>query len=252
MIALQNCMYKHSIRIVWGLLLIGGSILFTDGCKHEPEIRKKNPTDTTQNPIDTTQQGNPCSPDTVYFEKDILPLLLSNCAKSGCHDAITKEGGQIFTDYANTMATGKIKPGKPLDSDFYDVITETDPKKIMPPPPHTPLSSDQKELLRKWIAQGALNLKCNSGCDTLNVKWTSHISTIINNNCKGCHSGAAPSGNVSLTDYASVKTQAISGKLLGVVRQDVGFKPMPPYGSKPLSACNITAIRKWIENGTPE
>lgn len=245
-------MHKKLISIVWIFLLLGVSFLLADGCKHEPEIRKDIPADTTQNPIDTTLQGNPCSPDTVYFEKDILPLLLSNCAKSGCHDPITKVEGIVFTDYANTMASGRIIPGNPLNSDLYDAITETDPKKVMPPPPHAPLTSDQKELLRKWIAQGAQNLKCNSGCDTLNVKWTSHISTIVNNNCKGCHSGTAPSGNVSLTDYLSVKAQAINGKLLGVVQQDAGFKPMPPYGSKPLSACNITAIRKWIENGTPE
>lgn len=246
-------MYKQLISSVFGILLMAVALMMADGCKHEPDLRKNNnPTDTSGNPIDTTKIGNPCSPDTVYFEKDIMPLLVSNCAKSGCHDAITQKEGIVLTDYANTLATGKIKPGNPSGSDMIEVIMETDPKKIMPPPPNQPLTTEQKEMLRKWIAQGAQNLKCTSGCDTLNVTWTSPISRIINNNCKGCHSGTVPAGNISLTDYATVKTQALNGKLLGAVKRDAGYKAMPPNGMNPLSTCDINAIRKWTEKGAPE
>jgi hypothetical protein len=34
--------------------------------------------------------------DSVYFSTDIKPLLVTNCGKSGCHDAIKKEKGLNF------------------------------------------------------------------------------------------------------------------------------------------------------------
>ena len=47
----------------------------------------------------TTQPSTPvvvtCSPDTVYFSQTILPLITSNCAMSGCHDAISHKEGVI-------------------------------------------------------------------------------------------------------------------------------------------------------------
>lgn len=236
-------MYKHFNKWLTSFFILGLSVFIYQSCKHEPEIF------ISSVPIDT---GVPCSPDSVYFEKDILPLLTSNCAKSGCHDAITKEEGIDYSNYVSTLKTGKIKPGNPNGSDMYEAITETDPDKMMPPPPAAQLSAEQKGLIRKWIAQGAQNIKCNSGCDTLNVKYNSHIASIVNNNCKGCHSGVAPSGNIGLTDYASVKVQALNGKLLGTIRHESGFKPMPPSGIPQLSTCNINAIKIWIENGAPE
>ncbi len=115
-------------------------------CRHKPE--------------DQFTNGNPCHPDTVYFERDILPVLRSSCAKAGCHDA-TPEDGVILDTYANVMATGDVRPGNPGGSDLYEVLIETRPDKRMPPPPQPPLSADQIEMIRKWILQGAKNLSCD-------------------------------------------------------------------------------------------
>lgn len=116
-------------------------------CRHEPD----------KVPI----SGDPCHPDTVYFERDIMPLLNSSCAKSGCHDAETAMDGVILNNYANVMSTGDVRPGNPNGSDLYEVITENDARKRMPPPPLPPLSNEQIALVQKWILQGAQNLTCD-------------------------------------------------------------------------------------------
>jgi len=87
-------------------------------------------------------------------------------------------------------------------------------------------------------------------CDTTNITFSGTVWPIINNNCTGCHSGSAPSGNISLTNYSKISAAANNGKLLGVIRHEQGYPPMPKGGGK-LSNCNITQIENWVNNGTP-
>jgi hypothetical protein len=74
------------------IFLTGFFATLHQSCKHAPLIPVDNnpidPIDTTQNPIDTVATGIPCSPDTVYFQNTILPMLIANCTQSGCHNAI--------------------------------------------------------------------------------------------------------------------------------------------------------------------
>jgi hypothetical protein len=116
-------------------------------CRHEPENGQIT--------------GNPCHPDTVYFQRDILPLLNSSCAKAGCHDAASAMDGVILDNYASVMATADVRPGNPNGSDLYEVLVEDRPEKRMPPPPLDPLSSEQIAMIRKWILQGAKDLTCD-------------------------------------------------------------------------------------------
>ena len=238
-----------NLKLLFGILIFVVVASYSS-CKHEPNVKiNPDPKDTTSTPKDTIKTGNPCSPDTVYFEKDILPLLISNCALSGCHDAITSEKGINYTSYNTTINTGKVVPGRPDNSKMYIMLSKSGD--IMPPPPKAELSGTQKALIAKWIAQGALNLKCND-CDTLNISWTKNIEPLISTYCKGCHSGSSPSGNVLLTNYSEVKVQALNGYLYGTTSHSAGFKAMPPYGSSKLDACQVKAIGKWVAMGAPQ
>lgn len=154
-------MNRKRVQIICMVLLIG---LIYAGCKHEPDDFIPDPDPTT----------HPCDPDTIYFEKDVLPILMSSCAKSGCHDATAQDGVRLDS-YAAVMNSNVVKPGNPDDSDLYEDITEDDPDKIMPPPPNAPLSSEQIAIIRKWIAQGAQNLFCDEMCDTVNVTFSGTI-----------------------------------------------------------------------------
>src|SRR6188768_2178943 len=78
----------------------------------------------------------------LCFERDILPIFISNCAVSGCHDAATRQEGYEFTSYA-TITAKKFEPGDPEDTELYEKITEHDADERMPPPPRARLNDDQ-------------------------------------------------------------------------------------------------------------
>ncbi len=202
--------------------------------------------------------GISCDPDTTYFQNTVLPLIVSNCATTGCHDNTTHQEGIRLTDYSSIMQYGRVKPGNPDGSKLYKVLfgggddgdggREDD---IMPPPPKPPFNAEQKNIVRNWILQGAKNNYCDGNCDTTNVTFSETIWPVIQTYCLACHSGSGAGGGVVLSNYAEVTASANSGKLIGSIRHDQGYSPMPKGGQK-LSDCIIREFEIWIENGTPE
>ena len=98
-----------------------------------------------------------CSPDTVYFLNEIMPIISSNCTMSGCHDNISHAEGVNLTTYTNIMRY--VKAGNAGNSKLYEVIIKTGGDR-MPPSPMAPLTSVQKAFIQKWINQGAKNNNC--------------------------------------------------------------------------------------------
>ncbi len=198
--------------------------------------------------------AHPCNPDTVYFESDILPILLSTCSSTGCHDGSGHEASRLMS-YSDVMGSGFVRPYNPNQSDLYRKITQGGEER-MPPPPNNPLENAQIQLIRKWISQGAKNLFCDEMCDSTNVTFSGTIwPGIINNYCLGCHSGANAGGGVHLENYSQVAAAANipvgqPGSLWGAVSHANGNSPMPK-NSNQLSDCKLTQISKWIANGTP-
>ena len=88
------------------------------------------------------------------------------------------------------------------------------------------------------------------GCDTTNVSFQTTVAALLQNNgCTGCHSGPAPSGNISLQTYANVRVVAQNGKLFGAINHSPGFSPMPKGGNK-MNSCSISKIKAWIDAGS--
>ncbi len=226
---------KNSFYILALLIM---TLTIINACKHEiPDSPVGSP-----NPV----QGGP---NEVCFETQILPIFQSNCAKSGCHDAASRQDGYILDSYANIIKKG-IRPGNASNSKLYEVLFETGSDK-MPPSPNPDLTSVQKALVGKWINEGAKNtVNCGTNCDTAQFKYGANISTIMNTYCTGCHGGLAPSAGIILANYTGVRGVAISGRLVGSVSHAPGYSPMPKNASK-LSACQITQIRKWVDSGSP-
>ena len=186
---------------------------------------------------------------TICFETNVLPIFVSNCAKGGCHDAITKAKGLRYDTYGEIMQT--IRSNEPNNSEAWKLILEDRADKRMPPPPAQPLTKAQKDSIYKWIVQGALNTSnCSNNCDTTFFTYAGAVLPTLQSSCIGCHSGTPPSGNVDLSTYANVKVVALNGKLLGVISHATGFPQMPKGGNK-LPDCKITQIRKWIDAGAP-
>lgn len=208
-------------------------------CKHDPIF------DPTQHTVTDN-----CDADTVYFANDILPLIVSNCAKSGCHDgSYGEEEKEDLSDYMAIINSGYVDPYNANHSKMIEVLTETGEDR-MPPPPAAALTAAQRSLLETWINQGAKNNECSGGCDTLNVSYSTTIALTMTKYCNGCHSGGSPQGGIDLTTYANVAVYAANGSLLGSVQHIDPYTPMP-YGGSFLPDCKIDEIRIWIENGYP-
>ena len=191
--------------------------------------------------------GEPYVNPRACFTRDILPVLVSRCASTGCHDAITHTEGYIFTSYSTAMAA--VVPGNPGDSKLYEVITKPSGEDRMPPAGSSPLTVAEIDSIRKWISYGALNENCGEVCDTINpVTFSGTIWPVIQTSCLGCHSGASPSGNVDLGSYSTISVTAGSGLLLKSLRGD-GVPKMPPAGT--FSQCRIRQFEIWINNGYP-
>lgn len=91
------------------------------------------------------------------FETDILPIFQAHCLK--CHgDKKTKAGLDLrrrFTMVEGGDSGPAIVPGKPDDSPLVQRIDKGE----MPPPSEGKLSAKQRELIRRWVAAGALVAK---------------------------------------------------------------------------------------------
>ena len=234
-------MQRRFLFFLFVLAIAGAASI--QSCKHSPlDILVEDPIE----PIDTTGDTiiitSNCDPDTVYFENDIYPILISNCAISGCHDAETHEEGINLSTYAKVISSHIMKPSDPYDSEFYDVVTETG-YDLMPPPPMASLTDEEIAMIILWQEQGALDNSCTD-CDTSAY-------------CTGCHDASSPSGGISLTAYLGTGSNdgivdvAGDGRLLGSLNGEVGFVSMPPGGSM-LPQCLIDQIRIWVDAGYPE
>ena len=206
--------------------------LFLIGCRHDSVV-----------PLDP-----------VYFDTQILPVIQSNCAKSGCHDG-KGDSHLVLNSYDNIMSSNVISKGNPRKSSLYTTIVAKGSwfARLMPPSPNAPIAIGDIRNIYVWILQGANN---NSApilpCDSLHVTFSSTIKPILDVYCVGCHSGSNPGGNINLSTYdqliniSDTTNNNANNRLLKSILQ-TGPHPMPPNGK--LSDCMIAQFKKWINDG---
>lgn len=92
----------------------------------------------------------------VRYSRDVRPILADNCF--ACHgpDETSREAGLRLDTLEGQRDSGAVVPGDVAASLLVERIDATDPELIMPPP-HSKkqLSDAQKDILRRWIADGA-------------------------------------------------------------------------------------------------
>lgn len=205
-------------------------------------------------PVDTIDCSTQalCAPDTLYYERDIAPIINANCAS--CHTAAANLKGIVLTSYAEIINSAIIAPGDPENSILYEVITETG-QRMMPPSSEPPLTNHEITMLREWIRQGGDNKSCDlEGCDTTAVSYANTIIPILNRECISCHTtGGSPGGGVVLDSYAGVVASVEDGTFFGSLLDWEGYVFMPKSNPRtPLPNCEIIQIKTWITNGYPE
>jgi hypothetical protein len=88
----------------------------------------------------------------VNFDRDVAPLLVQRCLD--CHGGPKPKGGLDLARRDAALAGGKsgtaIVPGRPEDSRLWQYV---DAGKM---PPKKPLAAAEKEVLRAWVATGAV------------------------------------------------------------------------------------------------
>ena len=97
------------------------------------------------------------APAAVSFYRDIRPVLQAQC--QGCHQPAKAQGKLVLTSHAGLLKAGEsgeaaVVPGQPDQSLLLKQITPKDGKAEMPKD-KDPLTADQIDRLRRWIAAGA-------------------------------------------------------------------------------------------------
>lgn len=234
--------FKKNLIIVLGLFT--SLLLYT--CTTDPIIPNGGIPDPNQNIPPNPGDTDPCPTGTISFQYEILPMMLSNCAFSGCHDATTAEDDIVLDSYDNIMK--EVTPNDINDSELYESMIETDPDDIMPPPGYATMTTEQIALVRDWINQGAPNTMCGTPCDSTQSSFSIDIFPLVQNICVGCHNSGFTLGNVNLENHTEIIPYITSGSFLGSIEHDVNYSNMPPSGGK-MSDCNIAQIQKWIDEG---
>ena len=97
----------------------------------------------------------------VEFNRDIRPILSDTCFHCHGPDEKERKGGLRLDVRAEALKPAKsdavaIVPGKPEQSELLARVLAEDEDNLMPPTKlHKPLTSQQKALLKQWIAEGA-------------------------------------------------------------------------------------------------
>ena len=101
------------------------------------------------------------SADTVRFNRDIRPIMSDTCFHCHGFDPKSRKGGLRLDLREDALKAGKsgaiaIVPGKPDESEVIKRLFTKDQDDVMPSKEsHKTLTAAQKELFRRWIAQGA-------------------------------------------------------------------------------------------------
>ncbi len=97
---------------------------------------------------------------TVSFRQQIRPILAAKCFQCHGPDAPAREADlrldQVEAATADRGGYAAIVPGDAESSELYQRVTAEDDSVRMPPPEsNKQLSAEQRELLRRWIEEGA-------------------------------------------------------------------------------------------------
>jgi len=86
-------------------------------------------------------------------------------------------------------------------------------------------------------------------CNLEGVTYNAVVKDILSG-CQGSSCHGAGTGR-EMTDFASAKSYAQNGRIIGALNRDSGFSAMPQGGAK-LAQCKIDQVKAWIDADYPE
>ncbi|RLS30648.1 MAG: DUF1553 domain-containing protein [Planctomycetota bacterium] len=92
----------------------------------------------------------------LSYNKDVRPILVDYCFSCHGADSASRQADLRLDKRDAAIEFGAIVPGDADSSPFLDRIYDDDPAEVMPPPAtKKSLSAEQKEILKRWIGEGA-------------------------------------------------------------------------------------------------
>jgi hypothetical protein len=144
----ESLMYRPFFRILPTLCVILSGILVSPGLSP----RQSFAADPAPMPRDVVAKPK----GTLEYNRDVRPILAENCF--ACHgpDSAARKAGLRIDRREDALEMKAIVPGKPTESALIARIFSPNAEEQMPPArSHKILTTVQKEVLRKWIAEGA-------------------------------------------------------------------------------------------------
>jgi len=193
----------------------------------------------------------------VDFEKEVWPILEDRCVE--CHRAPYEQAGRIKNPKAGLRLDGAafimhgsdhgpvITVDHPSQSSLYTRVTLPFSDDDHMPPKGQPLTEDQKETLRKWIAQGVdfgAWVGATDGLDTLHQRGGEKKQYIP--------------PHITFYQGLAKGVQALPETLIAAIEEETGLLIRPIGISSPLLEarivssgveCNTETLRKLLPLG---
>jgi hypothetical protein len=146
--------FIQNLLIAFGFLLAGVIFLAPGSAATEPPV-----------PAQPSKVASTSSARHVDFNRDVVPILSNTCYKCHGPDAKDRKAGLRFDIAGAALKPAEsgdipIVPGKPEKSALVRRIFSTDDDERMPPPKSNKSLTDvQREILKQWVADGAVYKK---------------------------------------------------------------------------------------------
>lgn len=200
------------------------------------------------------------APPPIGFDKDIQPILHARCMK--CHGDAKRSGGFSLATGHDLLKGGEsgvaVVPGKPDESHLYELIHLGE----MPPKGNEPLTQNEIERVRRWIAEGA---KLPGSDPSTTAITEQQITPLMLLRCTACHGGRRKEADLDLRTKAGMLhggksgPAAIPGKPAeSLMIRRIHAEEMPPrrqlvsVSVKVMEPHELKRIEEWIAAGMPE
>jgi hypothetical protein len=133
---------RYTLRIAWISWLVASVSL----CPFSPTAAAES----------SAASAAPGVPDRIEFNRDVLPILSDNCFLCHGPDKGRRKAGLRLDLRYEALKAEAFVPNQPDESELVARVLSDDPDELMPPPKsNKKLDARQKEILRRWVAQGA-------------------------------------------------------------------------------------------------
>jgi cytochrome c553 len=196
------------------------------------------------------------------YASDVRPILETKCFR--CHGGDAAKGELDLSRLPLVLRGGEsgavVVAGMPDDSPLYELVLEG----AMPSDKQNPLSPDEIELVRRWIAEGLPLDVAEAGGGIAEEVTEDHIVPLMLLRCAICHGARKQEGGLDLRSKAAMLKGGKSGAAIvpgnadeSLLLRRINAGEMPPRtrlveaSVKPMEPGEVEKLSRWIAAGAP-